>query len=107
MPIRNYECSAGHVTEVLFKTIQIEEEANLQTVNCSGRVEEKPCRRKAKRVAIGRTLSQMIFGAAYAYATPSDRAAWMKALDVQGWNQTEHTQRDRGGEVPHTRDRLR
>lgn len=87
-------------------SVRAEEEAGLRTIPCSKPGKDGPCGLDAERVLFSRTLFKMKYGVAYAYASDSDRRAWLKRNDVQGWSQDQHSQYEKGGGLPKIKDKL-
>jgi hypothetical protein len=97
MPLKEFKCPNGHITEQYFPTREsIPERSQCET-----------CPKSARAITFSRTFHKVEFGAAYGYAGPSDRRAWVGANDIQGWTGPEHNERKRGGSVKPARDRLK
>lgn len=74
MPLYEYMCEAEHAFEIMCKF--------------EDRPESLPCRQCDRRAELQVSRighAKMTYGAAYGYATDSDRRDWMKKLDVRGW----------------------
>jgi predicted nucleic acid-binding Zn ribbon protein len=97
MPIQVYECPKHGKTEKIFLSAS----SVTKTIRCKA----EGCSRRIRRI-IGRTRFKMKYGLAYAYATDSDRRAWLKRNDLQGWSTDQQTQYERGGGRPKVRDTI-
>ncbi len=96
MPLKEFECPEGKITEHYYPT-----QASVpDTIVCDC------CGQSATRVIFSVSHFKVVFGSAFQHATKSDRRAWMKDVNVQGFSASEHADHKRGGPVKQPRDRL-
>jgi len=69
MPIHEFKCDSGHITERFFKTF--EQAEGVDFVACDEFVNGRLCNRPADRVIFSRTLEPMFYGNPDGYAKPS------------------------------------
>lgn len=97
MPLQEFKCSAEHITEKYFAKRDM----------IPAKIRCKTCSKQALAVEFSRTFHRVVFGSAFAYSGPSDRLAWAKDYNVQGFHADEHRARKNGGPVIAARDKLK
>jgi hypothetical protein len=78
MPVFEYQCKEKHITEKLFLS-KVNSEPIPDKIEC------ETCQREAKKIQSLTGKHKMEYGAAYGYATDSDRRAFIKNLNVKSF----------------------